>query len=131
MVEAIKKADALDWAVFDTDDLAKIDRALAIEPRLLIQPRAKNLDELAPLLAKYKAHPPVFVELSQQLFPRGVAEVHAAGMRVLTNAFIADVGVRTGDDRKVYLGFFASGADALQSDLPDEVLKALGRPVPP
>ena len=27
--------------------------------------------------------------------------------------------------------FIASGADALQSDLPDEVLKALGRPIPP
>lgn len=127
MVDAIKKADALDWAVFDTDDTSKIDRALALEPRLMIQPRAQTLEAVAPLLVKYASHLPVFVEISMKVFPKGAAEVHAAGSRVLTNAFVADVGVITGDDRKVYVGFFDSGADALQTDLPDELLKSLGR----
>jgi glycerophosphoryl diester phosphodiesterase len=131
MVDAIKKADALEWAVFDTDDLAKIDRALVLEPRLLIQPRAKKIEDVAPILAKYGSHLPVFLEIAQNVFPKGVAEAHAAGTRVLTDVFVADVGVRVGDDRKVYTGFFESGADALQSDLPDEVLKSLGRQVPP
>jgi glycerophosphoryl diester phosphodiesterase len=131
MVEAIKKADALDWAIFDTDDLAKIDRALVLEPRLMIMPRAQSVEVIGPLLKKYASHPPVFVELSMKIFPKGVAEVHGAGVRVFTDVFVADVGVRTGDDRKVYLGFYESGAEALQTDLPDEVLKVLGRPVPP
>ena len=57
--------------------------------------------------------------------------MHAGGLRVFTDVFITDLGVRSSVDRKTYLDFFASGADVLQSDLPDEVLKALGRPVPP
>ena len=131
MVDAIRKADALDWAVFDTDDLAKIDRALAIEPRLMIMPRVQEIADVAPILTKYASHPPVLVEISSKVFPKGAAELHAAGLRVFTDVFIADLGVRSGADRKAYLDFFASGADVLQSDLPDEVLKALGRPVPP
>jgi glycerophosphoryl diester phosphodiesterase len=131
MVDAIHKADALDWAVFDTDDLTKIDRALAAEPRLLIQPRVQKIEDLAPILQKYASHPPVFVEISSKVFPMGVAQLHGAGLRVLTDVFVADVGVRAGADRKTYLDFVTSGADALQSDLPDEVLLALGRPVPP
>ena len=131
MVDAIHKADALDWAVFDTDDLAKIDRALAAEPRLLIQPRAQKIEDLAPILAKYASHPPVFVEVSSKIFPTGVSQIHGAGLRVLTDVFVADVGVGHGADRKAYLDFIGAGADALQSDLPDEVLKAFGRPVPP
>jgi glycerophosphoryl diester phosphodiesterase len=131
MVDAIHKADALDWAVFDTDDLSKIDRALAAEPRLMIQPRVQKIEDLAPILQKYAGHPPVFVEVSSKVFPMGVSQLHSAGLRVLTDVFVADVGVRAGADRKAYLDIVTSGADALQSDLPDEVLKAFGRPVPP
>ena len=130
MVAAIQKTDTLDWAVYDTSDTTKIDRALALEPRLMIQPRAGTLAEVAPLLTKYASHLPVFVEITS-IFPMGAAEVHAAGTRTLTDSFGADVGVIAGNNRKVYLELFTSGADVLQSELPDEVLKALGRPVPP
>lgn len=131
MVDAIKKADALDWAVFDTDDRSKIDRALALEPKLMIMPRVQAIEDVAPILTQYASHPPVFVEISSKVFPKGVSELHAAGLRVFTDVFVADLGVRSGVDRKAYLDFFTSGADVLQSDLPDEVLKSLGRPVPP
>jgi glycerophosphoryl diester phosphodiesterase len=131
MVDAIKKADALDWAVFDTDDQTKIDRALALEPRIMIMPRIATVEQIAPMVAKYASHPPVLVEISSDLFPKGAAEVHAAGLRTFTDVFITDLGVRSGADRKGYLDFFTSGADVLQSDLPDEVLKSIGRPVPP
>jgi glycerophosphoryl diester phosphodiesterase len=131
MVDAIKKADALDWAVFDTDDQTKIDRALALEPRIMIMPRIATVAQIAPMVAKYASHPPVLVEISSDLFPRGTAEVHAAGLRTFTDVFITDLGVRSGVDRKAYLELLTAGADVLQSDLPDEVLKALGRPVPP
>ncbi len=131
MVDAIKKADALEWAVFDTDDLTKIDRALAIEPRLMIQPRAQKLEDVAPILAKYASHLPVFLEISSDVFPKGAAEAHAAGTRVLANVFFSDVGVKNGTGRDVYLGIFAAGADVLQTDLPDEVLLLLGRRITP
>jgi hypothetical protein len=80
MVAAIQKADALEWAVFDTDDTTKNDRALALEPRLMIQPRAAKLADVAPLLAKYASHVPVFVEITS-IFPMGATHVHAAGTR--------------------------------------------------
>jgi hypothetical protein len=78
------------------------------------------------VLQRYAAHPPVFVEIDEKLFPMGAAEVHAADLRAFTNAFVADLGVRTvgkGD----YLAPFDEGADAIQTDLPHEALKALGR----
>ena len=56
MVDAIHQADAVDWAVFDTSSTEKIDRALALEPKLMIMPRAAAASDVATLLAKYKDH---------------------------------------------------------------------------
>jgi hypothetical protein len=93
-------------------------------------PRAEKPEDVAALLAKYEGHLPVFVELTA-IFPAGAADVHAAGTRALTDAFVGDFGVLNGQDRAGYLDLFAQGADVVQTDLPDEVLRALGRPVPP
>jgi glycerophosphoryl diester phosphodiesterase len=131
LVAAIQKTDTLDWAIFDTSDTKKIDDALKLEPRLLIQVRADQAAEVPALIAQYAAHPPVFVEISQTLFPTGANETHAAGLRALTNAFGADLGVRMGQDRATYPRLYDKGADALQTELPDEVLKSIGRTVPP
>jgi glycerophosphoryl diester phosphodiesterase len=127
LVAAIQEAKALEWAVFDTSSTDKIDRALALEPRLLIMPRVASAAEATAVLAKYKAHPPPFVELDQSVFPAGVAEVHAGGSRAFTDVFPTDFGVKLGGDPKVYLEFYGKGADVLQTDLPDAVLTALGR----
>jgi glycerophosphoryl diester phosphodiesterase len=131
LVKAMQEADALEWAVFDTSDLKKIDDALALEPRLLIQPRIHDEKDAPTILAKYKDHVPVFVEISQTVFPRTADLVHAAGMRVLTDVFVLDLAVKLGAENTRYLEFFDKGAEALQTDLPDEVLKAIGRAVPP
>lgn len=130
MVDAIHQADAVDWAVFDTSSTDKIDRALALEPKLMIMPRAGAVGDVATLLAKYKDHLPVFIEITD-IFPNGADAVHAGGSRTLTDAFPVDFAVLNGGDRAGYLELFTKGADVVQSDLPDEVLKALGRPVPP
>lgn len=130
LVAAIQKTDTVDWAIFDTSDTGKIDRALAIEPRLMIQPRVSDAAQIAPLLSKYASHPPVLIEIDQKLFPTGASEIHAAGLRVFTDVFVADLGVRTrGGDaaRGDYLRAYEKGADAIQTDLPHEALRALGR----
>ncbi|MGZ3478054.1 MAG: glycerophosphodiester phosphodiesterase, partial [Polyangiales bacterium] len=132
MVQAIKDADALDWAVFDTSSLDKIDQALAIEPKLMIMPRVGTIDEATMVLAKYKDHLPVFVEVEATAFPKPAEAIHAGGSRVLTDVFTTDVIVKLGTSPKEkYLDVYAAGADVAQSDLPDLVLQALGRPVPP
>lgn len=131
LVQAIQKANALDWAVFDTSDTQKIDQALALEPKLMIMPRVTDAASATAVLAKYINHLPVFVELDSATFPAGAAEVHAAGTRTLTDVFGIDLGVKLGSDPKAYLEPYAKGADVAQTDLPDLVLRALGRPVPP
>lgn len=84
---------------------------------------------IAPLVAKYASHPPVLVEVDAKLFPTGASDLHAAGLRVFTHVFVADLGVRTrgGDARTEYLRALEKGADAIQTDLPHEALRALGR----
>jgi glycerophosphoryl diester phosphodiesterase len=131
LVAAIKDAGALEWALFDTSDLAKIDTALGIEPNLMIMPRIEAVADAPAILDKYKAHVPVLVEISATIFPKGADLVHAAGTRVLTDAFGTDVGVKLGGPSTRYLDIYTQGADVAQSDLPDLVLGAIGRPVPP
>ena len=131
LVQAIHDANALDWAVFDTSDTAKIDAALAIDPNLMIQPRIEAAADAPAILAKYASHLPVFVEISSTVFPQTADLVHAAGTRVETDVFGIDLGVKLGSDPAAYLDVYAQGADVAQSDLPDIVLRTLGRPVPP
>jgi len=130
LVAAMKDANALDWAIFDTSSTDKIDRALALEPKLLIMPRVGSAAEATAVLAKYKYHVPLFVELDASSFPNGAAEVHAGGSRVFTDVFGTDLSVKLGGDPKLYLSTYDKGADALQTDLPDLVLVALGRRSP-
>jgi glycerophosphoryl diester phosphodiesterase len=131
LVQAIEDAKALDWAVFDTSSVAKIDAALVLEPKLMIMPRVASVDEANAVLAHFAAHPPVFVEIDESVFPAAVAEIHAAKTRTFTDAFGVDLSVKFGGDRAGYLEVYGKGADVVQTDLPDEVLRALGRPVPP
>jgi len=131
LVQAIHDANALDWAVFDTSDTAKIDAALALEPNLMIQPRIEAAADAPAILAKYASHLPVFVEVDASIWPQTADLVHAAGTRTLTDVFGIDLGVKFGSDPAEYLTVYAQGADVAQSDLPDLVLRALGRPVPP
>ena len=56
---------------------------------------------------------------------------HGAGLRVMTDVFLTDLTVKLGEPNARYLEFYYKGADALQTDLPDEVAKAIGRKVPP
>lgn len=127
LVQAIKDANALDWAVFDTSDLDKIDQALMLEPGLMIQPRVHAVADAELIATKYKTHLPVFVEIDSAIFPNKVDVVRAMGTRVLTNAFVIDISVKLGSPASRYLELYDKGADALQSDLPDQVLVALGR----
>ncbi len=131
LVQAIIDAKALDWAVFDTSTVAKIDQALAIEPKLMIMPRIASADEATAVLAHFGSHVPVFVEIDSAVFPVAVDVIHAGKSRAFTDVFGTDLSVKFGGDPKGYLDDYAKGADVLQTDLPDEVLRVLGRPVPP
>jgi len=127
LVAAIKEAGALDWAVFDTSGLDKIDQALLLEPKLMIMPRIEDAASAPAILARYKDHLPVLVEIDAKLFPTTVDLVHAAGTRTFTDVFTTDVGVKLGSPASQYLLTYDKGADVVQTDLPDLVIGALGR----
>lgn len=126
LVAAIQKTNALEWAVFDTSSVDKIDQALALEPKLMIMPRVREISEIATVTTRWPSNPPIFVEIDQKIFPGGVTEIHAADLRTFTDVFVTDLGVRTSGTGD-YLAPFEKGADAVQTDLPHEALKALGR----
>jgi glycerophosphoryl diester phosphodiesterase len=127
LVQAIKDANALEWAVFDTSQLEKIDAALMLEPKLMIMPRVHALADADTIVMKYASHLPVFVEISATIFPKTVDKVRALGTRVLTDVFTTDISVKLGSPPSKYLDLYGQGADVLQTDLPDLVLTALGR----
>ena len=129
LVADIQAAGSLDWAVFDTTDLGKIDRALAIEPRLMIMPRIHDETKGQAVIDRYRTqHMPVFIEIGTEVFPKFVDAVHLAGTRVLVDSFVVDFSVRGGASRQQYVDdLYEKGADAVQTDLPDEVLAAIGR----
>jgi glycerophosphoryl diester phosphodiesterase len=126
LVAAIQKTETLDWAVFDTSSVDKIDQALALEPKLMIMPRVADVAEIANVTTRWPANAPIFIEIDQKMFPNGVTEIHASDLRTFTDVFVTDLGVRT-SGKGDYLAPFDKGADAIQSDLPHEALRALGR----
>lgn len=124
LVQAIHDADALEWAIFDTSSLDKIDRALALEPGLhfMIRPAAAEitaqLDHFAPRL-------PVIVELDLADAMLGAPMVHARGTRVLSDTFEADVLADVTGDGSAYGTALDMGLDIIQCDRPDLALAML------
>lgn len=127
LVDAIRRTDTLDWAIFDTGSVEKIDQALAMEPSLLTMIRVDDVAELDAELMHFAAHPPVIVEIGSTT-PALVERVHALGHRALFDVFVTDFAAGLqGDDVTLYDEVFATGIDIAQSDRPDLVLRWLGR----
>ena len=99
LVQAIHDANALDWAIFDTSSTDKIDQALLLEPKLMILPRVGAAADAPGILANYKDHLPVIVEIDSAIFPASADVVHAAGTRAFTDVFGTDLSVKFGGIR--------------------------------
>lgn len=128
LVGAVQDTGTLDWAIFDTDSVEKIDQALALEPGLAIQIRVADPAELDAELQHFATHPPVLVELhdgasAAQMVPL----VHAAKKRALNDTFVVDVAAGLDGDEQHYAEIFDTGVDVAQTDRPDLVLRYLGR----
>lgn len=125
LVEAVRAADALEWAIFDTTSTDKIDRALAMEPGLYFMIRPGSVDEISTQLDHYAPLLPVIVELGPGDVEAGAPVVRARGTRTLTDVFVADVLVNLSGDPMGYVDALEAGADILQSDRPDAVIALL------
>jgi glycerophosphoryl diester phosphodiesterase len=128
LVEAIQNADAIDWALFDTSSVEKIDEALALEPSLHIMIRVDTVEQTEMQLDHFADNPPVIVEIdSAAPIPDIAAVVHERGGRTFTDVFAFDVVVNLDDDASHYGEIFTDAVDIVQTDRPDKVLEFLGR----
>ena len=128
LVKDIQDADALDWAIFDTSSVAKIDEALLLEPRLLTMIRVSSVADLELQLAHFAAHPPIIVEVDRNADTRDIATaVHAKGHRPFTDVFIEDLSVVIEGNLKAYDKSWALGIDIAQTERPGEMLRYLKR----
>jgi len=125
LVQAIQAADALDWAVFDTSSIDKIDRALAIEPRLKFQIRPSTVDEVTVQLDHFAPLLPVLVEVGAVDRAGAAPVVHARGTRVFSDLFDGDILATVTGDLSYYHMAFDDGVDVGQTDRPELVLGVL------
>jgi glycerophosphoryl diester phosphodiesterase len=128
LVDLVRETDTLDWAIFDTDSVEKIDAALSLEPKLHTMIRVVDEKELSSELAHFASHPPIIVEVHDTPSPKSVVSaIHMAKHRASVDVFPIDVAANLNPTASLYADAFASGADMVQSDRPDLVLKFLGR----
>jgi glycerophosphoryl diester phosphodiesterase len=123
IVRAIREAQAEDWVVVDARDLTKIDRALELDPKLRVQIRL-HVDQIVPQLSRFGRNA-VIVELSRRDVRAGAPIVHAFGARVLTDVFGEDERAELTNDLSGYQQAIRDGADILQGDRPELMVKAL------
>lgn len=125
LVQAIHDADAVDWAVFDTSSIDKIDQALAIDPNLHIQIRPSSVDEITTQLDHFAPRVPEIVELETADREAGSQAVHARGTRSFSDVFVEDVLAEAQHDLSGYGAVVDKGVDILQTDRPDLVIELL------
>jgi len=128
LVEAIKKTNTLEWVIFDTNSVDKIDAALALEPNLHTMVRVANLDELYVVMMHFAAHPPIIVEITDKFHTAALIKaVHEKNNRAFTYTPTTDLAAGILNSPSIYGPIFDKGLDIIQSDRPDLVLRYLGR----
>jgi len=124
LVQAIHDADAVEWAIFDTSSVDKIDEALALDPSLHIQIRPANQTEISAQLDHFAPRLPEIVELEDADRAAGSTLVHERGTRSLSDVFIEDA-LAIGGDTSGYATVFGQGVDIVQTERPDLVIAYL------
>jgi len=122
VVQAIRATDSHDWAIFDARDVSKIRQALALDPRLEVMIRPDRVADIASACSELGQRP-VIMQLGRAQLGEGTSIVHAYGAKVLTNVFDEDVALGATGDMAAYRRVVAAGADILQSDRPEMLLK--------
>lgn len=124
LVQAIREADALDWAIFNTSSVDKIDQALQLEPRLHFQIRPRALEEITPQLDHFAPRLPTIVEVGSSI-PESARLIHARGTRMQVDAFAEDIAAAFQGDLSGYGRLLDQGVDVVQADRPDLALALL------
>ncbi len=127
LVAAIQATGTEDIAVIDTSSLDKIQAALALDPSLHVMLRVTSAAELDQELAAIAPVLPVLVEVNEVGVGELADEIHAYGTGAFTDTFVTDFAAGLDDDPSLYQPYWDAGADVLQTDRIDLVLRSLGR----
>jgi glycerophosphoryl diester phosphodiesterase len=125
VVDAIHAANALERVVYDVEDTARLNAALALEPQLRFLIRATTEAELTTRLAAVAPRTPVYVHIDMASPAIMAPLVHAAGYRVFALGFITDLAAVR--DSHAYEALYTSGVDMVQSNRIDLLGSFLGR----
>jgi hypothetical protein len=125
LVQAIQEADAIEWAIFDTSSIDKIDQALALEPRLHFQIRPSSVSEVIAQLDHFAPRLPAIVEIESRGRVAAAEAAHQRGARVLTDVFAEDTLATLRGDLSGYAKALDEGIDIFQTERPELVLQLL------
>jgi glycerophosphoryl diester phosphodiesterase len=130
VAEAIAAAGMLDQAFVSTPSVETALLARATNPEVRLQLRTHTPEELQAGLDVFDPDPEIF-EVYVEEIPWSEPMVHGAGLTLFTDVFIEDVlVVALGQPESVYLDLYAQGADVLQTEFPQFLVKVLGREFP-
>ncbi len=122
VLSAVQAHSAQDYVIFITRSLDEAKALYAADPRIMVNSRARNMDELAELMAAPIPAKHMVVWTGLQMRPPAFYNaIHAAGMvaamgtlgfddRAIDRQILA-----AGDDRR-YLEIYQSGVDIISSD---------------
>jgi glycerophosphoryl diester phosphodiesterase len=126
VVAAIAGADLYDQVFISVSDVARAVEAREIDPKIRVQIRPDTILEYEQARALFGRMPEI-IEVPSALVADIAARVRQEGGMPFADVFVEDAAAylkRSGD---LYLDLYEEGAGVLQTELPPQVLKALGR----
>ena len=129
IVPLVRDLGMLDQVFFSTTSIAKLQQVQALEPKARLQARPDTMEQLQAALDGLDPDPDI-LELPEP--PNAFTSVapttiHVLGRKALANSFPTDLQAYLLSDLSLLVALYDGGLDILQSDMPTQVVKALGR----
>ena len=126
VVAEIAKAGLYDQVFVSVADAARAVEAREIDPKVRVQIRPDTVEEYEEARARFDRMPEI-IEVPSSLVVDIAARVRADGGMPFADVFFEDASAYATRSGQVYLEIYEAGAGVLQTELPPQVLKALGR----
>jgi len=126
VVAAIAAADLYDQVFVSVSNVARAVEARQIDSKIRVQIRPDTIEEYEEAIALFERMPEV-IEVPSSLVVDIAARVRRDGGMPFADVFVEDAVAYLNRSGDLYLDLYEEGAGVLQTELPPQVLKALGR----
>ncbi len=129
VVPIVRDKGMLDQVFFSSGDIAKLQEVRALEPKARLQVRPDTAEQLQAATEAFSPAPDIYElpEAPNDFTSVAPKTVHELGRKALANSFGLDLQAYFASDPKLLTDLYVGGLDMLQSDMPTQVVKALGR----